>query len=112
VVAIVAILAAIAYPSYREHVIRGHRAEAKELLIQGANRQQQFLLDARRYATTLAEIGLTATAGRIPYTLSLATNNGATPPTFTLTATAVGGQASDGNLSVNEQDNRLPADKW
>jgi type IV pilus assembly protein PilE len=41
-VAIVAILAAIAYPSYTQYVIRGHRAAAQAEMMDIANRQQQF----------------------------------------------------------------------
>ena len=36
VVAIVGILAAIALPSYNEYIRRGHRAEARAALLQGA----------------------------------------------------------------------------
>ena len=39
VVAVVAILSSIAYPSYTEYVRRGHRAEARAGLLQG----QQWL---------------------------------------------------------------------
>ena len=36
VIAIVGILAAVAYPSYAEYIRRGHRAEARAALLQGA----------------------------------------------------------------------------
>lgn len=51
VVVIVGILAAIAYPSYLEHIKKARRAEAKALLIQIANRQQQVYMDARSFVT-------------------------------------------------------------
>lgn len=49
-VAIVAILAAVAYPSYEQYVRKGRRATAQATLLDVAARQQQFLLDHRRYA--------------------------------------------------------------
>ena len=111
VVAIIGILAAFAYPSYQEHVRKGHRAEAQGLLLEGVNRQEQFLLDARRYATTLTELNLTAPTD-LPYTLGVTTDNTATPPTYTLTATATGTQVKDGDLSINSAGVKTPADKW
>lgn len=50
VVAIVAILAAVAYPSYESYVRKGRRATAQAALQDIAARQQQFLLDQRRFA--------------------------------------------------------------
>jgi type IV pilus assembly protein PilE len=112
VVSIVGILAAIAYPSYREQVIRGHRSEAQQLLTEAANRQQQFLLDSRRYATTLSDLKLSVPEG-LPYTVEVTEfDNQATPPTFTLTATATGSQAVDGGLTINHLNQRTPAAKW
>ena len=35
------------------------------------------------------------------YTVTVAVNNAATPPTFTATGTAIGKQVSDGNLTIN-----------
>jgi type IV pilus assembly protein PilE len=57
-VAIVAILAAIAYPSYTQYVIRGHRAAAQAEMMDIANRQQQFFLANRVYASSLADLGI------------------------------------------------------
>ena len=42
VVAIVGILVAIALPSYREHIAKGHRASAKSQLMQAAQYMQRF----------------------------------------------------------------------
>jgi type IV pilus assembly protein PilE len=40
-------------PSYQEYVKRGHRAAAQSEMMDIANRQQQFFLANRSYATTL-----------------------------------------------------------
>src|SRR2546430_1240950 len=48
-VVVIAILAAIAYPSYQDHLRKGRRASAQAFMVDAANRQQQYLLDARNY---------------------------------------------------------------
>ena len=86
-VAIVAILAAVALPSYREHVRKSRRAEAQAYLMAVASRQQQFLLDTRGYAADLATVGIAApTNVAAAYDLAVATVAGP-PPTFRVTAT-------------------------
>jgi type IV pilus assembly protein PilE len=52
-VAIVAILAAVAYPSYQNQVKRGRRAAAQAHLMDIAQRQQEYLLDGRGAASLL-----------------------------------------------------------
>lgn len=113
VVAIIGILAAIAYPSYREYVIRGDRAAAQAQMMDIANRQQQFLLANRAYATSTSALNYSLPSelnGK--YTAAVTANNAATPPTFTITFTAIGGQASDGDLTLNSQGEKTPEAKW
>jgi type IV pilus assembly protein PilE len=57
VVAIIAIIAAYAYPSYTQFVTRTKRAVGASALLQIADRQQQFFMDNKRYATTLTRLG-------------------------------------------------------
>lgn len=52
-VAIVAILAAIAYPSYQEHVLKTKRAEGKSLLNRIAGEQERFFTARSQYTTNL-----------------------------------------------------------
>jgi type IV pilus assembly protein PilE len=112
-VAIIAILAAIAYPSYTQYVIRGHRAAAQAEMMDIANRQQQFFLANRSYAADLATLGysLPSDVG-VKYTAGVAANNGATPPNFTITFTAIGSQSSDGVLTLNNAGVKTPSEKW
>jgi type IV pilus assembly protein PilE len=49
VVAIVAILASIIYPSYQQHLIRSKRAAAESFMLSVANKEEQILLDLRCY---------------------------------------------------------------
>ena len=57
VVAIVGILAGIAYPSYMDHVRKGNRAKAQAFLMDVAQRQQAYLLIHREYAPDLQKLG-------------------------------------------------------
>jgi len=52
VVAVVAILAAIALPSYREYVRRGYRAEARGALLQGAQWMERAATATGTYPLT------------------------------------------------------------
>jgi type IV pilus assembly protein PilE len=113
-VVIVATLAAIALPSYLGQLRRSARAEAQTLLTDMASRQQQFLVDRRAYAASVATLGVTPPAnlnGKFNVTVTAA--NGS-PPTFTLTATGLGSQLKDHCpvLSIDNAGNRLPADCW
>lgn len=49
VVAIIAILSSVAYPSYVEHVARGRRAEAKAALMEASHYMQRYYLANDRY---------------------------------------------------------------
>ncbi|QTL37307.1 MULTISPECIES: type IV pilin protein [Pseudoalteromonas] len=88
-VAILGILASIAYPSYTEYVRRAARAEAAATLLDAANKQEQYFVDNRQYATTLAALGLPTTTENNYFTLQIAL--GADLNSFVITATATGG---------------------
>jgi type IV pilus assembly protein PilE len=92
VVAIIAILAAIGYPSYRDYVRRSHRAEGKAMLMDAAALQEKFFSNNNTYATTLANLGAPATSENGYYALSIPAADGTS---FTLTVTAQGGQSDD-----------------
>lgn len=113
-VAIVAILAAIAYPSYQQYVLRGNRGAAQGAMMEIASRQQQFLLANRAYAgkTELENSGYalpSKVADHYDYEVAVGTG---TLPSFAITFTAKGAQADDGNLTLNSEGVRTPADKW
>jgi type IV pilus assembly protein PilE len=110
-VAIVAVLAAIAWPSYQQQVIRGRRSSAKAAMMDIANREQQYLIANRGYADT-ATLGYTVPSDVGQY-YTWAVNPGPGPtPTFTITFTPTGPQASDGALTLDQAGNRTPIAKW
>ena len=65
VVAIVGILAGIAYPSYMEHMRKGNRAKAQAFLMDVAQRQQNYLIVHRQYAGSLTQLGFTDASGAL-----------------------------------------------
>jgi type IV pilus assembly protein PilE len=98
VVAIVALLATIAVPSYRQFLLKSHRAEAKAALLNLAAAQEKFYLQNNTYTDDLTTappggLGLPATTENGHFTVAIAA--GANAAGFTATATAAGGQAQD-----------------
>jgi type IV pilus assembly protein PilE len=95
VVAIVGILAGIAYPSYTEYVARSNRSEGQRELMRIANLMEQRFLDTRAYTEDMTDLGLNADpyitdTGGSHYSIDASVNG----RTYTLTATARGHQAT------------------
>lgn len=111
---VVGILVAIAYPSYQGAMIKNRRASAQAHLMDIAQRQQQYLMDSRSYASSLTDLKVTTPAdvSRF-YTITVPVGTGAVP-TFTATATPIAGssQVSDGTLTLDSTGAKSPADKW
>lgn len=61
VVAIVAILAMIAMPYYEGYVIRSNRSVGAAELMKLASRQEQYFIDNKIYADSLAKLGYSQT---------------------------------------------------
>jgi type IV pilus assembly protein PilE len=92
---IAGILAAVAYPSYIQHTVKARRAAAESFMLELASRQEQYLLDARRYADNNATLGVSTPAEVASYyTVTVAADNAQTPPTHVVTATPRGSQLS------------------
>lgn len=107
VIVIVALLAAIALPSYTRYVVRGNRAAAQSYMMDLAQREQQFLLDNRSYADQATLFGVDPQPSNVAtqYTVTVVPNNAATPPSFLITATPVAGQ-----MQARESDPVLKLD--
>lgn len=101
VVAVVAILTAVAYPSYRNYIVRANRSAAQSFMLEVASRQERYLLDARTYAADMATLGMTVPSNVSPnYTITTAAVAASagpppTPPTYTVTAAPVAGSKQE-----------------
>ena len=102
VVAIVGILASIAYPNYSSYVKRAVRADAMVILLDAANKQEQFFVDNRQYASDLGDLGIATETENGYFTISVE----ADASSFTVIATAdsgpVAGDTQCSTLTINE----------
>lgn len=88
VVVIIGILAAIAYPNYRQYAARAKRNEAKAELLKIATLQERFYLQNNTYTTDMTNLGYAAASNNKSDTESYNINVGAADANdFTATAT-------------------------
>ena len=113
-VAIIGILAGVAYPSYISFIIRSDRSEAQRELLRLANLQEQLFVDIRSYGSDTTKIGLAnpyiTESGKYSITVSASS-----PTSFTFTAAAKGSQLKDTdckNLTINEIGIKTPTACW
>lgn len=119
VLAIMAILVAVALPSYQRYQVRGIRSQGQQFLMDLAQSQEQFFVDQRQYAIDIGAVQAPGILMRtIPpeiaaqYTLTrpFNVNNVATPPTYMLVLTPIAGSTpanqNDGSLVINSLQQR------
>jgi type IV pilus assembly protein PilE len=118
-VAIVAILVTIAYPLYLHQLIEGRRSGAEAALMDVAQREQQYFLDQRQYASGASTSAVSASLNvtfpsSVTNFYTITVNVGTTPPTFTATATPIAGtaQASDVTLTIDQTGSKAPTGTW
>jgi len=114
VVAIIGILAAIAFPAYGSYLVRGNRSAAQGYLLALAEAQAQYFADAHSYAGTPAALNLSVPSQvAANYSVTIEATDGP-PPSFTITATPVPGsrQAADQSLTISSSGARTPASLW
>ena len=97
VVAIMAILASVALPSYRQHVMRSHRTDATSALLRLAADQEKYYIQNNRYGTYVELKSPQTEHGW--YTLAV---TAADATTFTATATAKSGEPQEGDEQCRE----------
>lgn len=105
-VAIVGILAAIAYPSYTQYVIRANRADAQQALMQLQQNMERYFTSHRSY--TDAEVGSNVGPSQSPesgdavYTFAI---EDLTASSYTLVATPESGKANadNGIVAINSR---------
>lgn len=112
VVAIIGVLAAIAYPAYTNHIVKTKRGAAKSFLTQVATKQEQYYLDNKEYTDDLTKLGYPADPFFVDKNSNVAgaTSAGAiykiegtqtAVSNFTLTATPVNAQATQDTVCAN-----------
>lgn len=114
---VVAILASIAIPSYRQYVIRANRTAAQAVMMEIATRQQQFFVANRVYAEgdeAANDLGFSLPPEVADnYDFDIVADPGP-PPGFEITFTpkADSGQAGDVVLGLNSEGVKEPEGKW
>lgn len=106
VVAIIGILAAIAFPNYQEHVRKGRRAGGTACLMQAAQQMERFYTANLTYTGSPA--AFTCDSSTTPfYTV---TRSAVAARTYTLQAAPQGAQSADtcGTLAINHLGARTP----
>lgn len=101
-VAVVGILASLAYPAYMEQVARARRADAQTVLMEGAQAMQRYYSAHNTYASATLPAGVQvvpkfADASHKTYSVAVTSADAAG---FTLTATPVRTDARCGNLTL------------
>ena len=103
-VVVVAILASIAIPTYTAQILKSHRTEARSAILDLAGREERVLSVSNSYSQVPTDVGYTGTSwgtglavGSGYYTVVITVGN--SPPSFTITATAAGGQTADSSCA-------------
>ncbi len=118
VVVIVGVLAAIALPAYQSQVRKSNRSAAQQFMQDVALREQQIMMDQRGYVPVTdtayfgnkpsdsnSGVGLAAPSSTMgKYTFVVTRDNTTTPPSYMITATAVGSQDKDASLNKMSLD--------
>lgn len=110
-VAILAILASIAVPSYTEYMIRGRIPEATSALAEGRVKMEQWFQDNRTFLNTAGNAcGPTMPSGLKYFTVACVAPD---RNTYTLTATGNPGAMADFTFTIDQAGNRkTPHSRW
>lgn len=103
VVAIVAILAAVAYPSYLDSVRKGWRAEARSALMQEMQQQERYFTQLGKYRSTVFKADSSDSGSSGKYDVSAVCDPSSCAGKLTLTATlkAAFSDPEVGNISID-----------
>jgi len=118
VMVVIGILAAIAIPSYQNQLVRGTRSNTQAVMADMANKELFYLQTFRNYTVDYVNDLQVTPPVEVTnfYTIAIAVNNAATPPTFTITATPKAGtrQANDGWIALDSTQTKTSQypNKW
>ncbi|SMF01386.1 type IV pilus assembly protein PilE [Alteromonadaceae bacterium Bs31] len=108
VMAIIGIVTAFAYPSYQDSVLKSHRAEGIETLLDVAQAQEVLYSQTNAYSTNAKPFAPTAssvTSEKGYYVVTVTSGACGTSACFVATATAQGSQAADKLCATLSIDN-------
>jgi type IV pilus assembly protein PilE len=127
VIVVLGILASIAFPSYRQYLIRAQRAEAKTALLQVQANQEKFYLNGNTYTDAVdadppGGLGLSDVTETGKYEITVELGDDGQSYTATAAPASGGGQEDDtlcGSFTVtdtgvrgNEDATLTPAECW
>lgn len=124
VVAIVGLLAAIAYPLYRDHILKARRSDGLSKLMSVMQAEERYYTEHNTYVTDLTKLGYSSsdsvTSDGGYYTVKAATCSSPYQTTLagcvnlTATATSKGGQDQDKypTLQLNSAGKKTPDAVW
>ena len=109
--AIIAILAGLAYPQFNGYMLRAHRADAKAILMESAQTMERIFTTNNTYAGFAVPSNVSpkgATGNAIRYNISFPAP--ATASAYTLQAVPTGAQANDtcGTLTITNTGAQTP----
>lgn len=96
VVVIISILAAVAFPNYREFAARAKRNEARAALLMLATNQERFYLNNNTFSADLTQLGFSANPFTTDSGSYVVNVTAASPSTFSATATFLLGGSEAG----------------
>ena len=117
-VAIIGIIAAIAYPSYQDSMMKSRRTDGQAELLRVQSLMERYYYENGTYTATLSNLpAFTTNTANSPegyYQISMVAATTACPVThcYVISATAQGAQTSDGNLTLSSTGAKTPNDKW
>lgn len=113
VVAIIGILAGIAYPSYTDYIVKSKRKEGQSDMLQIQLGLERWRANNSTYSATLAQAGFTDNNVNYDYQITAGSSAGSM---YTITATAQGAQSSAdsscASLTINHASAKGPSGCW
>ncbi len=116
VIAVIGILAAIAWPNYQDYLIKSRRAQAQSDMLKIQLGLEKWRANNSTYTATLSDIGFTDSNDYYNYAVTGALVSD--PPTgsvYVIRATAQGAQTADSGctpLTLNQSNSKGPAGCW
>ena len=114
VICVVAILASVAVPTYRQYLIRAQRSEAKIALLQLQTAQEKFYMQNNSFTDNISDaspsgLGLTESTETGKYIISVDVEEDGQTYVATATPRAGGGQTDDekcASFTINQRGTR------